>query len=401
MTGPRSTKIGATVWSRRPLPGRGVSRALLGPSRVLLGQAASFWDRPTSSPSHSSHGAQRSSGAIPPSACSKTRESGAAQDHTVRMRRAAGGGALSSLASKEGEEEDLPELADDSDSEVEDGIPSPANECEADDGHCPEDSAPFLPSAPFVGSTLNPPAGGLLATLAGGGAVASFAQTPPDPKALLRIKSRAVTAIFGDQRAALMATSADLFAKDRSAILLDFRLARTCERNKVELSAHNRLPFMPWAWCVDWAIASHFDPKVAAELITRATPFLLADPNDFANTDPDFAHIRMLMVRANRDLEEDAAASAATAFALPIAHARIQESRNLMLRYFNARARLVHLLRDLASTSEFYGEAMLIAHACEYQAVSLRTFLHTLSVGICDAAAVSADGRGNPYVNAA
>ena len=198
-----------------------------------------------------------------------------------------------------------------------------------------------------------------------------------------------------------MATSADLFAKDRSAILLDFRLERTCERNKVELSAHNRLPFMQWAWCVDWAIASHFDPKVAAELITRATPFLLADPNDFANTDPDFAHIRMLMVRANRDLEEDAAASAATAFALPIAHARIQESRNLMLRYFNARARLVHLLRDLASTSEFYGEAMLIAHACEYQAVSLRTFLHTLSVGICDAAAVSADGRGNPYVNAA
>jgi hypothetical protein len=49
------------------------------------------------------------------------------------MRRAAGGGALSSLASKEEEEEDLPELAGDSDSEVEDGIPSPANECEADD----------------------------------------------------------------------------------------------------------------------------------------------------------------------------------------------------------------------------------------------------------------------------
>ena len=71
-----------------------------------------------------------------------------------------------------------------------------------------------------------------------------------------------------------------------------------------------------------------------------------------------------------------------------------------MLRYFTARARLAHTLRVLASNSKYHGEAALIAHACEYQASSLRTFLHTLSVSICDAAAASPDGRGNAYVNA-
>ena len=206
--------------------------------------------------------------------------------------------------------------------------------------------------------------------------------------------------LFGQERTALLATGAD-FTLDRKAWLEDFRMAHQCDKARVLLSSHHRRLLMLWAFNVPWIMPSQmFNPNVAADLFARASPFLLADPIDFVNTDPEFVNIRADLVRQQALLEADAAASAVTRFSLPFAHGRIQHHLTLIDRYFIARARTVRKFRTRPADAPFYREGTLIAHAMEYQATSLRPYLDWLQRNINHAGAAAADGLGTPYTNA-